>query len=374
MPLFSENLPVNERWLIFARDRFSEVDLSDGIATLHVTAVAAGPRLRQTATPPPLEKIVRHQDAQRGRARLIGRPSVDDRSRGRSSRKKETEEVDSRGEQRPAAMSSYPSQQPQDLTLQLDSHSRELSSTSDESVDSTTTSKPKSPGSKLPSLYTWKSPSRGPASSVTSYSNKSSSPIPSPGSPKPSLAFASSMSRTVPPAIDVTRANAASEMELSAERDFEVSAFDPEVLGKTDEMEMELREVSSELASSIRREMDLEDLVERLQSEASRASGPNKRTSDYFSDAGTSSLKHSLADSEMNEVELEKLQRKAEQEKAQLRLRLTQKVQDERLQRKALESQVRRLEERAQKVGDGPPRVSFQRDTKWCSLTSTGLQ
>ncbi len=123
-------------------------------------------------------------------------------------------------------------------------------------------------------------------------------------------------------------------------------------------MEKELKEISSELASSIRREMDLEDLVERLQSEAlNLSSSPGKRTSDYFSDSGTSSVRYGEQDPKQDE--LDRMLRKAEQEKAQMRLELTNKVQDERTRRKHLESQIRNLEEKASQVSISPALLLF---------------
>jgi hypothetical protein len=113
-------------------------------------------------------------------------------------------------------------------------------------------------------------------------------------------------------------------------------------------MEKELKDISSELASSIRREMDLEDLVERLQAEAQNPSDRGKRTSDYFSDSGTSSVKYGEPDSRQDE--LDRMIRKTEQDKAQMRLELTNKVQDERTRRKQLEVQIRNLEEKASHV------------------------
>lgn len=113
-------------------------------------------------------------------------------------------------------------------------------------------------------------------------------------------------------------------------------------------MEKELKDISSELASSIRREMDLEDLVERLQAEAQNPSDRGKRTSDYFSDSGTSSVKYGEPDSRQDE--LDRMIRKTEQDKAQMRLELTNKVQDERARRKQLEVQIRNLEEKASHV------------------------
>ena len=118
-------------------------------------------------------------------------------------------------------------------------------------------------------------------------------------------------------------------------------------------MEEELREVSSELAGSIRREMELEDLVERLQYEATQGQGSelNRRTSDYFSDSGTSSVRYPLSDVGGSKLEdLEKMKRRSEQEKAQLKVDLSQKLQNERGQRKALELYINQLEDQVQQV------------------------
>ena len=112
-------------------------------------------------------------------------------------------------------------------------------------------------------------------------------------------------------------------------------------------MEKELKDISAELASSIRREMDLEDLVDRLQAEAN-VTQSGRRTSDYFSDSGTSSVKYGESDSKQDE--LDRAIRKTEQDKAQMRLELTNKVQEERTRRKQLESQIRTLEEKASHV------------------------
>lgn len=113
-------------------------------------------------------------------------------------------------------------------------------------------------------------------------------------------------------------------------------------------MEDELKAIGAELAASIRREMDLEDLVDRLQSEISNPQAPSKRTSDYFSDSGVSSAKFSEYD--QNKEEVEKIQRRAEQEKASITLELTNKVQEERSRRKVLDQQIRELSERASQV------------------------
>ncbi|EWY94006.1 hypothetical protein FOYG_06920 [Fusarium oxysporum NRRL 32931] len=115
-----------------------------------------------------------------------------------------------------------------------------------------------------------------------------------------------------------------------------------------DEMEDELKAISAELASSIRREMDLEDLVDRLQEQVNNPQAPGKRSSDYYSDSGYSSAK--MSEAEPSREEIEKVQRRAEQEKASIRLELTNKLQDERGKRKALDHQIKELAEKASQI------------------------
>lgn len=112
-----------------------------------------------------------------------------------------------------------------------------------------------------------------------------------------------------------------------------------------------MKAISLELASSIRREIDLEDLADRLQEQIAnnpQAAG-SKRTSDYFSDSGQSTVKLNES-ADQGKDEIEKVQRKAEQEKASLRLELTAKLQDERERRKELDQKIRQLQERASEV------------------------
>jgi chromosome segregation ATPase len=113
-------------------------------------------------------------------------------------------------------------------------------------------------------------------------------------------------------------------------------------------MEDELKGISVELASSIRREMDLEDLVDRLQEQINNPQAPGKRTSDYFSDSGYSSAKFSEYDHAKEEIS--QIQRRAEQEKAQIRLELTNKLQDERSKRRSLDQQIQELSKRASEL------------------------
>ncbi|KFZ04184.1 hypothetical protein V502_10344 [Pseudogymnoascus sp. VKM F-4520 (FW-2644)] len=204
---------------------------------------------------------------------------------------------------------------------------------------------PKSPGaSKLGSFFGWGG-NTSPASSTTTFSeDKNFSPIPSPTSP--AKQFSKSItSRAIPIGIDVPKANSADESFFDEE-------FAPSSAGSEShvgEMEEELKTISAELATSIRREMELEDLVERLQSEADNPRGPNKRTSDYFSDSGTSSVKYG-GDTDSRTEEIERMQRKTDREKAQIRLDCQEKVQEERTRRSGLEKKIRRLEEKVSHV------------------------
>ena len=114
--------------------------------------------------------------------------------------------------------------------------------------------------------------------------------------------------------------------------------------GHFNDVDEELREVSMELAGSIRRELELEDLVDQLRLEASQGPDLGRRTSDYFSDSGSGSYRYPLSDAGAGKGDdLAKVRRIAEQEKAQFKLNLTQKLQDEREQRKALDNHVQQL-------------------------------
>ncbi|KAH0491295.1 hypothetical protein TgHK011_002732 [Trichoderma gracile] len=140
---------------------------------------------------------------------------------------------------------------------------------------------------------------------------------------------------------------------LAQQRESFFSTHSPHLSQNTaliEEMEDELKAISSELAASIRREIDLEDLADRLQEQLS--SNPqtlaSKRTSDYFSDSGHSTAK--LGEFDHTRDEIEKVQRRSEQERASLRLELTSKLQEEREKRKDLDQKIRQLQERASEV------------------------
>ncbi|KAM3514181.1 hypothetical protein MY11210_002172 [Beauveria gryllotalpidicola] len=207
---------------------------------------------------------------------------------------------------------------------------------------------PKSPGgqtSPFSALFSW-------GNSTNNAAGADYSPIPSPETPTRRGGLLDDSTRP-PPSITLSRdpkSNAAvanplgyCETQLSTPPPLVASSYI-----QLEEMEDELKAISSELAASIRREIDLEDLVDRLQDQANNAQAGGKRTSDYFSDSGYSSAK--LSDFDQSRDEIEKIQRRSEQEKASIRLELTNKLQDERQKIKLLDHQVKELAERASHI------------------------
>lgn len=213
------------------------------------------------------------------------------------------------------------------------------------------TKQPKSPGpSKLTSFFGgWSksspiaevSPS---ASSIQSHS-PNQSPIPSPHS-------LSSYNKSPPKSIDVPKANANINGSYSLDRAFPITSNAGSASAQLIELEEELREISSEFAGSIRRELELEDLVDRLQVDVQQGSELSRRTSDYYSDSGTSSFRYPQSEvTAVKTEDLAKMKRVAEQEKAQFKLNMLRKLQEERDQRKVLELHVQQLGDQMQQVG-----------------------
>ncbi|KAL6818600.1 hypothetical protein GGI42DRAFT_310305 [Trichoderma sp. SZMC 28013] len=206
---------------------------------------------------------------------------------------------------------------------------------------------PRSPGatSPLASIFGWGNPSP----SVTDFSS-----LPSPSPLSPTAKGSANDNRRSTNSISSrrhTKPNATTT--LAQQRESFFSTHSPHISQNTalvDEMEEELKAISSELAASIRREIDLEDLADRLQEQINSGPQPagSKRTSDYFSDSGHSTAK--LGEFELGRDEIEKVQRRSEQEKASLRLELTSKLQEEREKRKDLDQKIRQLQERASEV------------------------
>ncbi|KAF3909829.1 hypothetical protein ABW21_db0203701 [Orbilia brochopaga] len=156
----------------------------------------------------------------------------------------------------------------------------------------------------------------------------------------------------IPSHIDVSLAN--SQPSYPKRTDSGISLPPRTPLTTEETLEEELRIISADLAASIRRELELEDLVESLQNSADSQGklgiNAGKRTSDYFSDAGTGTSSYELDLPSKEQLDYDRVVRKGEQVQAQIRLELTQKIQDERQRRKGVELQVRELEERVSQV------------------------
>ncbi|MCJ1450403.1 hypothetical protein MMC28_000734 [Mycoblastus sanguinarius] len=212
------------------------------------------------------------------------------------------------------------------------------------------TKTPRSPGpNKLTSFFGWKTSSPIAEVSPTNFSDRSHSPAP-PSPLLPSPRSLSSSNKSASQAIDVPKSNGNMSTSYFADTGFPIPPNASTDTHYTD-MEEELREISSELAGSIRREMELEDLVDRLQLEASQGPELGRRTSDYFSDSGSGSYRYPLSDAGVGKAEdLAKQKRISEQEKAQFKVGLTQRLQDERDQRKVLEVHVQQLGEQVQRM------------------------
>ncbi|KIV87591.1 hypothetical protein PV11_03125 [Exophiala sideris] len=206
--------------------------------------------------------------------------------------------------------------------------------------------KPHTPGSKFTSFFSRK-PAASPSteSSTTDFSDRKS-PLPSPYARSPHASAHSSPG--FPFGESAPRASQSQPSQDSIEFDgnhYMQTTRDGDAASKCVQLEAELREISTELAASIRREMDLEDLVDRLQTEGPPASRDIDRTSDYFSDSGASSIRPSTSEANPKE-EMQRIKRESEQQRAQLKVEMSQKWQSERSSRQALESHVHLLEQK----------------------------
>ncbi|CAD0107308.1 unnamed protein product, partial [Aureobasidium uvarum] len=253
------------------------------------------------------------------------------------------------------------------MTVQLDGIPRSFT---DDSTESFTSSSPqrrsKSPGRKLGSFFGWKSssPNLEAHSPATSFSDVSASPAHSRNTSHID-ATPTNMGLT-PPALDFhSHHRGGSQSQYFDLANGHPMSGSSTMNAHVEELERELQQVSSELAGSIRREMELEDEIDRFRSEMPAGTSElGRRTSDYFSDSGTSSLRYPLVDSEAKIDELERLKRKAEQEKAQMQVDYAQKLSDELKLRKSLETQIQQLEEQLHHNQDGPPLEGGHKDER----------
>ncbi|KAF2157754.1 hypothetical protein K461DRAFT_309800 [Myriangium duriaei CBS 260.36] len=249
----------------------------------------------------------------------------------------------------------------QDMSLYQDGLPRSISDNSIGSTLSSQTISPSkrknSPTNKFSSFFGWKSSPRtgqeSPAPS-TPFTDRSTSPAGSPvfASKVPLDRSVSAPRLNVPAAIDIHAANGAGGYALNTPcTPFPGNA--PDSPSPLDELERELREVSSELANSIKREMDLEDENDRLKGDPSMLmSEMTRRTSDYFSDSGSSAMKASTLETETRIEELERAKRRLEQEKGQIRADYSTKFAGELRRRQEMEQRIGLLERDARESGE----------------------
>ena len=205
--------------------------------------------------------------------------------------------------------------------------------------------KPQTPGSKFTSFFSRKpAASPGSESPVTDISDRKS-PLPSPHGPSPHVSTHSMQAYPFPSTAHRPPTSQPSQDSI----DFDVSAYTQPLansdVSRISQLETELRDISTELASSIKREMDLEDLVEQLHTEGPTANRETDRTSDYFSDSGTSSIRPSTSEGNTKE-NIQKIKRESEQLRAQLKAEMSKKRQSERSSRQALETHIQMLEQK----------------------------
>jgi predicted nucleic acid-binding Zn-ribbon protein len=231
---------------------------------------------------------------------------------------------------------------PPDLKLDLDGVTEDFMDDynygADDDSRSQHNNKPKSPSGGFTSFFGWNSrPQNGAESPATAFSEHSLSPE-SPRYKQPNMP-----AKTKPTGLNIPAANSLGSY-------FNVPgtpllSSSPQMNAHVEELERELREVSSELAASIQREMELEDEVERWKAESSTTMSDNRRTSDYYSDSGTSSIRFPISDPEAKLEEVETQRRRAEQDRATLKVRMAERLQEELRRRRDLEEQVQQLED-----------------------------
>lgn len=227
---------------------------------------------------------------------------------------------------------------PPDLKLKLDGVPEDSNSDDPFRPDSRgQQSKPKSPAGGFGSFFGWNAkPQSGADSPATTFSEQSLSPADSPR-------HRTNMSaKSKPNGLDIPAANSLNYFNVPGTP---LLSHSPQMNAHVEELERELRGLSSELAASIQREMELEDEVERWKAETTAPVSDNRRTSDYYSDSGTSSVRFPIGDPESKLEELDTLRRRAEQERAQLKVRMSERLQEELRRRRDLEEQVQQLED-----------------------------
>ncbi|KAK0615395.1 Protein ORF73 [Lasiodiplodia hormozganensis] len=260
------------------------------------------------------------------------------------------------GHERTPTMSSYDSQRTPNLTLQI--HGEDGVTGDFLDYDQLTDDEDRSPkpematGNKFTSFFGWKSGSQNVANGSPTTNFSGDSPAPNP-------------QKKTPKALDIPAAN--SQQSYFTVPGTPLYSSSHSVNAHVEELERELREISAELAGSIKRELELEDELESYKAENPTGTTENRRTSDYYSDSGASSAKFPIGDTEARLETLEKLRRKAEQDRAQAKNETAQRLQDELRRRADLEAQVQSLEEQLQgneKLDDIKRRLADEKQAK----------
>ncbi|EME89758.1 uncharacterized protein MYCFIDRAFT_63569 [Pseudocercospora fijiensis CIRAD86] len=253
------------------------------------------------------------------------------------------------------------------MTLQLDGVSRRLTGEDLESAGSSESDprRPKSPGSGgVSRFFGWTGSQKsadGASSPTTTFSERSLSPLPSPGLVKTlplDMNGERLSARLTPPRLDVQKANGSAAYFDNPDTPLLIGSHGSET--HVQELERELSHISQELATSIRREMELEDELDRIRAEIPMhipTSDLGRRSSDYFSDSGASVTKFPISDVDAKLEQMDKQVRHVEQEKARLKMDMASKLQTELSRRRDLEQLVQDLEDQLEKKGGSTNQV-----------------
>ena len=240
------------------------------------------------------------------------------------------------------------------MKLEADGIRRTLTDPSISPLDSTNVGRPKSPNGRLGNFFGWKT-SQKEDSPTTTFSDRSLSPLPSPNLQRSNtMDGSSSRARLTPPGLDLQKTKSNAHAEYFDNPETPILIGTPEGNAHVKELERELTQVSTELAESIKREMELEDEIDRIKADAPSipASDGNRRSSDYFSDSGASSARYPVTDVDAKLEQMETKLRKAEQEKAHIKVEMASRLQTELSRRRDLEQMVQKMEEQLQNKFD----------------------
>ncbi|EME49955.1 hypothetical protein DOTSEDRAFT_68690 [Dothistroma septosporum NZE10] len=248
-------------------------------------------------------------------------------------------------------------QQAPTMTVQYEGKQRRLSDESEDAGSVGSAKRPKSPAGRALGSFFGFGKSSGRASEddspTTTFSDRSLSPLPSPRLVKTlpvEMDGQRASARLTPPSLDVHKANSGGTYFDNPQTPLLIG---PDANNQhVRELERELSHISQELAGSIRREMELEDELDRIRMELPilpQTELSQRRGSDYFSDSGAGSIRFPITDVDAKLEQMDKQVRKAEQEKANLKVEMANRLQTELSRRRDLEELVQNLEDQLDK-------------------------